>query len=130
MGIEDLAKKNVSQLSGGTQQKVYIAMALAQDTQTILMDEPTVYLDIAHQMKTMEIARKLAEQGKTVVMVLHDLPQAFLTADRIVVMSEGNVVKYGETEEVFQSGVVENVFGVKIERVLAENDWQYYVKGK
>ena len=127
MGIEDLAGKNVSQLSGGTQQKVYIAMALAQDTQTILMDEPTVYLDIAHQIKTMEIARKLADQGKAVIMVLHDLPQAFQTADKIVVMSEGKVKGYGTTEEIYKSDVVKNVFGVGLDRVQTNAGWQYYV---
>ena len=61
VGIDDLAEKNVSELSGGTQQKVYIAMALAQDTPAILMDEPTVFLDISHQLKTLKMAKKLAE---------------------------------------------------------------------
>lgn len=127
MGIEDLAGKQVSQLSGGTQQKVYIAMALAQDTKAILMDEPTVYLDIAHQIKTMEIARKLADQGKAVVMVLHDLPQAFQTADKMAVLSEGKVAGFGTSEEIFKSGIIEKVFGIRLERIQTENGWQYYV---
>jgi len=127
VGIEELAKKKLAQLSGGTQQKVYIAMALAQDTQTILMDEPTVYLDIAHQIKTMELAKKLAKQGKAVVLVLHDLPQAFQTADKIVVMSDGRIAGSGDPEEIFQSHIIENVFGIRLERVKREEIWQYYV---
>lgn len=126
VGIEDLADKNLNQLSGGTQQKVYIAMALAQDTPTILMDEPTVYLDISHQIKTMELARQLAAQGKSVVMVLHDLPQAFQTADKLVVMKDGRIVACGEPEVVYQSGAVEEVFGVKFQRVETARGWQYY----
>ena len=126
VGIEDLAEKNVAKLSGGTQQKVYIAMALAQDTPTILMDEPTVYLDISHQLKMMKMARELAAQGKAVVMVLHDLAQAFQTADRVAVMSDGRIVACGEPEEVFQSGIVNEVFGVTFERIYAKNGWKYF----
>lgn len=126
VGIEDLAEKNVAKLSGGTQQKVYIAMALAQDTPTILMDEPTVYLDISHQLRMMKMARKLADQGKAVVMVLHDLAQAFQTADRVAVMSDGRIVACGEPEEVFQSGIINEVFGVTFERIYAKNGWKYF----
>lgn len=127
VGIEDLAEKNVNELSGGNQQKVYIAMALAQDTDTILLDEPTTYLDIAHQMKMMKLARELADKGKAVVMVLHDLTQAFQTADRIVVMDEGNVRACGCPEEVYASGIVEEVFGVGFRRVQIEDEWRYFV---
>ena len=126
VGIEELAEKNVSELSGGTQQKVYIAMALAQDTPTILMDEPTVYLDISHQIKTMCMARELADQGKAVVMVLHDLAQAFQTADEIIVMSEGNIIAKGNPEKVYQSQVIEQVFDVHFHRVETPSGWKYF----
>ena len=125
--IEDLAEKNVNELSGGTRQKVYIAMALAQDTDTILLDEPTTYLDIAHQIKMMKLARELADNGKAVVMVLHDLVQGFQTADKIVVMDDGRLRACGEPEEVYASGVVEEVFGVRFNRVKIEDNWKYYV---
>jgi len=125
--IEDLAEKNVNELSGGTRQKVYIAMALAQDTDTILLDEPTTYLDIAHQIKMMKLARELADNGKAVVMVLHDLVQGFQTADKIVVMDDGRLRACGEPEEVYASGVVEEVFGVRFKRVKIEDKWRYYV---
>lgn len=127
VGIENLAQKNVNELSGGNQQNVYIAMALAQDTDTILLDEPTTYLDIAHQLKMMKLARKLADSGKAVVVVLHDLPQAFQTADKIVVINDGRVEACGEPEEVYESGIVQNVFGVEFKRLLVENEWKYFV---
>lgn len=126
VGIEHLADENVSQLSGGTQQKVYIAMALAQDTPTILLDEPTTYLDISHQLKMMDMARALSDQGKSVVMVLHDLAQAFQTADKIAVMSEGRIVDYATPEEIYQSGVVDEIFGIRFRRVQTENGWKYF----
>ena len=110
VGIDDLAEKNVSELSGGTQQKVYIAMALAQDTPAILMDEPTVFLDISHQLKTLKMAKKLASEGKTVVMVLHDLPQAFSYADEIIVMANGKKRIQGTPEHVFESRIIEEIF--------------------
>ncbi len=123
VGIEELSEKNVNELSGGNQQKVYIAMALAQDTDTILLDEPTTYLDIAHQMKMMKLARELADNGKAVVMVLHDLTQAFQTADSIIVMEDGSVRACGKPEDVYASGIVEEVFGVEFKRVQIDDEW-------
>ena len=127
VGIEDLEEKNVSQLSGGTQQKVYIAMAIAQDTPVVLMDEPTTYLDISHQMKLMEWARKLADQGKAVILVLHDLGQAFRYADQIVVMSEGKVLDCGSPEDIYIKEIVNDVFQIRMSRVLTETGYQYFV---
>lgn len=126
VGIENLADRNVNQLSGGTQQKVYIAMALAQDTPIILMDEPTTYLDIAHQIKLMNLAKSLAAQGRTVLMVLHDLTQAFSYADRIVVMSEGRIVLEGIPEEIFNHDIIFDVFKVKINRIMTDFGWRYF----
>lgn len=126
VGIENLADKNVSTLSGGTQQKVYIAMALAQDTPVILMDEPTVYLDIAHQLRMMTTAKQLAAQGKAVVMILHDFPQAFAVADEIIVMSEGRIVSKGSPEQVYQTGTIESVFNIHFSRVHTSNGWKYF----
>lgn len=124
-GMEHKAEELVSHLSGGMQQKVYIAMALAQDTDTILMDEPTTYLDIAHQIRLMDMARALADQGKAVVMVLHDLSQALRLADHIVLLHEGEVVQSGSPKDVFESGNLEKTFGVQIERVHTKTGWHY-----
>jgi len=129
MGIADLQDAPVSTLSGGTRQKVYIAMALAQDTPVILMDEPTTFLDISHQLQTMQQARQLAETGKTVVLVLHDLLLAMQHADRIAVMEDGRTVQAGSPETVLDSGCVERVFGVRLCRFRTECGWKYYYEG-
>ena len=126
LGIEDLAQRSLASLSGGQRQKVYIAMALAQDTPVVLLDEPNTYLDIAHQIRMMELARLLAEEGKAVVLVLHDLTMALEWADRLVVMGEGTVLTQGTPEEVFQSGCLSQAFGVTVNRVRTEQGWKYY----
>lgn len=124
-GLEDKAEELVSRLSGGMQQKVYIAMALAQDADTILMDEPTTYLDVAHQLRLMEMAQSLAAEGKAVVMVLHDLSQALRTADEVIVLKDGRVLQAGTPEEVYVSGNLKKAFGVQIERVRTKSGWHY-----
>ena len=125
-GIEELADKSMSSLSGGTRQKVYIAMAIAQDTPAILMDEPTSFLDISHQLRLMEVAKELARKGKAVVLVLHDLSLAMRTADVMVVMKEGNILQTGSPEKVYQSGVLQTAFDVKIMQVDTEYGVQYF----
>lgn len=130
MGIANLADAPLSTLSGGTRQKVYIAMALAQDTPVILMDEPTTFLDIAHQMQTMAEARFLAESGKTVVLVLHDLPLAMQIADHLVILSDGRIIDQGSPEQVFSRGCLDAVFGVNFHRVQTPAGWQYYCTEK
>ena len=124
-GMADMEQETVSRLSGGMQQKVYIAMALAQDAGTILMDEPTTYLDIAHQLRLMEMARQLAKEGKAVVMVLHDLSQALRTADHVILLDKGRLMQTGTPEEVYRSGELERAFGVQIERVQTKTGWHY-----
>ena len=124
-GLTELEDVNISQLSGGMQQNVYIAMALAQDADTILMDEPTAYLDISHQLRVMELARRLAEKGKAVVMVLHDLSQALRTADYVYVLQNGAVAAEGDPEKVYESGKLQQVFGVSVECICSESGNHY-----
>ena len=126
MGILDLAEAPMSTLSGGTRQKVYIAMALAQDTPVILMDEPTTFLDVSYQLQMMTEARALADEGKTVIMVLHDLPMALEHADQLIVMKDGRIVDGGEPEAVWAGGCLEDVFGIRVNRVETEDGWKYY----
>lgn len=128
LGIADLADRFVPTLSGGQRQKVYIAMALAQDTPVVLLDEPTTYLDISHQLQLMEQARFLADSGKTVVLVLHDLAMALRRADNLIVLGSGRVLSQGSPEAVFSSGCLPGAFGVRVERVRAEGEWQYYYR--
>ena len=130
MGISDLADTPLATLSGGQRQKVYIAMALAQDTPTVLLDEPTTFLDISQQLQTMAHARALSDSGKTVVMILHDLSLALQNADSILLMDRGQVIMQGTPEEVYASGSLETVFGVKIGRTRTPQGWQYYFSAK
>ena len=89
VGAGELASRLLPELSGGQRQKVYLAMALAQDTAAVLMDEPTTYLDVSCQLEVMALARRLAEEGRAVVMVLHDLTLALRYAHRAVLLSGG-----------------------------------------
>ena len=116
----------MQELSGGQRQKVYLAMALAQDTQSIFMDEPTTFLDIGHQLEVMALARRLAGLGRAVVLVLHDLDLALRGCDRVAVLSEGTLQALGSPEEVFSSGVLDQVFGVSVRRMETPEGWQYY----
>ena len=126
MGVAELENRSLGSLSGGQRQKVYIAMALAQDTPVILLDEPTTYLDISHQMQLMQHARALAQQGKTVLMVIHDLSHAFQTADNLILMCDGEVVAEGTTERIYASGWIEKVFHVRLGRAETLGGWRYY----
>ena len=126
MGVADLSDTPLQNLSGGQRQKVYIAMALAQNTPVILLDEPTTYLDISHQLQMMQHARYLAQQGKTVVMIIHDLPHAFQTADYMILMKDGAVAAEGTPEEIYAAGIVDSIFGIKLGRAYTANGWCYY----
>jgi len=125
-GALELADRPMNQLSGGQRQSVYLAMALAQDTQTVFLDEPTTYLDVRSQLDVMNMARTLAQQGKAVVLVLHDLCLAMRSADRVAVLGEGRLQCAGTPEEVFEGGVLDRVFGIPVRRVATETGWQYY----
>ena len=126
LGITGLAERSLTTLSGGQRQKVYIAMLLAQDTQVVLLDEPNTFLDIAHQLQLMDLARLLAAEGKTVVLVLHDLSMALEHGDRVVVMETGRCLTQGTPEVVFRSGALQNAFGVEVRRFQTPEGWKYY----
>lgn len=127
MQILDLADTPLSRLSGGQQQKVYLAMALAQDTEVVLLDEPTTYLDVAHQLQVLRQVRLLADSGKYVVMVIHDLCHGLEAADHVVLMKNGSVVMAGSPEEAYETGALNQVFEVRVMRVQAEGKWLYTV---
>lgn len=130
MGVKDLMDTPLNQLSGGQRQKVYIAMALAQDTPVILLDEPTTYLDISHQLQLLAHARELTRQGKTVIMVVHDIPAAMTVADRILLMDRGQAVFRGTPEELYASRQVDRIFGVRLMRMETPTGWRYYCEEK
>lgn len=112
LGISDYASKALPTLSGGLCQITYVAMSLAQNTEYILLDEPTTYLDISHQLELMRILRELAYGGKGIISVMHDLTLAFTFSDEIIVINNGEIVMQGSPEEVCASGVIKSVFGV------------------
>lgn len=126
VGGLDLADRPLDELSGGQRQKVYLAMALAQDTETIFMDEPTTYLDVRHQLEVMEVAEGLARKGRAVVLVLHDLSLALRAAHQVAVLSEGRLMARGTPEQVYESGVLNTVFGVCVHRVSTGTGYQYF----
>lgn len=110
--LSGLSGRLVDELSGGQRQRVWVAMLLAQDTPIMLLDEPTTFLDIAHQYELMELFRTFHDQGKTIVAVLHDLNQAARYADHLIVMRDGEVVTTGSPGEVITAPLIEQVFGL------------------
>lgn len=112
-GIADLAERPIDELSGGQRQRAWISMALAQGTDLLLLDEPTTFLDLAHQVDVLELVRRLhLEAGRTVVMVLHDLNLAARYADRLVAMRDGRVVAAGPPAEVITESLLAEIFGL------------------
>jgi iron complex transport system ATP-binding protein len=119
-GVAELEHRFVDELSGGQRQRVWIAMALAQQTPLLLLDEPTTYLDIAHQIEVLELCARLhEEEGRTLVAVLHDLNHAARYATHLIAMRDGAVVAEGAPEEVVTAELVEKVFGMPC-RVIAD----------
>ncbi|MFG2333195.1 ABC transporter ATP-binding protein [Streptomyces sp. NPDC048604] len=113
-GAADLATRSIDELSGGQRQRVWIAMALAQDTPVLLLDEPTTYLDLAHQVDVLELVAELNRtDGRTVVMVLHELNLACRYADHLIAMRDGDVVAAGAPSEVVTPDLVQDVFGLR-----------------
>ncbi|MCY0931368.1 ABC transporter ATP-binding protein [Streptomyces sp. H27-H1] len=113
-GVAELADRAVDELSGGQRQRVWIAMALAQQTPLLLLDEPTTYLDIQHQIDVLNLCAELhEEQGRTLVAVLHDLNHAARYATHLIAMRDGKVVAEGPPAEVVTVELVERVFGLR-----------------
>ena len=114
-GTSEFRHRSINDLSGGQRQRVWIAMALAQRTDIIFLDEPTTYLDICHQLEILELVQKLnKEQGCTIVMVLHDINQAIRFSDHLIAMKEGNIVANGTTQEVLTKDILEKVFNIDV----------------
>ncbi|MFD3735136.1 ABC transporter ATP-binding protein [Streptomyces sp. NPDC058632] len=112
-GIADLGERHVDELSGGQRQRVWIAMALAQETPLLLLDEPTTYLDIQHQIDVLDLCAELhEEQGRTLVAVLHDLNHAARYATHLIALRDGKIIAQGAPKEIVTAGLVEQVFGL------------------
>ncbi|MCP2334403.1 MULTISPECIES: ABC transporter ATP-binding protein [Actinoalloteichus] len=112
VGLTEEAHRPVSELSGGQRQRAWFALVLAQGTDIVLLDEPTTFLDIAHQFEVLELCARMHREGRTVVAVLHDLNQAARYATHLVVMDGGRVVAQGPPSEVLRAELVTEVFGL------------------
>jgi len=117
----ELEKQYMNEISGGQRQKVYIAMALAQQTKNILMDEPTTYLDIRHQFQTMRLLKKIAQDGRCAAVVLHDLGMAFAFADQLIVLEHGKIRMQDTPDEVYTAGIIPEIFGVELVKTVENN---------
>jgi iron complex transport system ATP-binding protein len=112
-GLAELQYQAVDALSGGQRQRAWIAMAIAQETDLLLLDEPTTYLDLAHQLEVLQLLAKLnQEDGRTIIMVIHDLNHAARFAHQLVALREGSIVKQGTAEQVMTPAVLKEVFHI------------------
>ncbi|MBE6183081.1 ABC transporter ATP-binding protein [Bacillus ginsengihumi] len=117
-GVDAFRNRPIDALSGGQRQRVWIAMALAQETDIILLDEPTTYLDLSHQLEVLELLQYLNRvEHRTIVMVIHDLNQAARFAHHIVAMKDGEIQKQGSADDVMTCEVLRNVFNIDAEIV-------------
>ncbi|PFR35688.1 ABC transporter ATP-binding protein [Bacillus cereus] len=117
-GMKEFANRPAEALSGGQRQRVWIAMALAQGTELLVLDEPTTYLDMAHQLEVLNLLKKLnEEEGRTIVMVIHDLNHASRFSDHMIALKAGKLMKQGTPDEVMTSETLRNVFEIEAQIV-------------
>jgi iron complex transport system ATP-binding protein len=127
-GIVALADRRLASLSGGERQKVMIASAIAQGTGTVLMDEPTTYLDYAHQVETIEMmARVNRDRGVTMIVVTHDINLAMELSDMVVAMSGGRIDWAGSPSGLFEPGRLNGIFGVSFRKYSSGNSGEYQI---
>ena len=126
--VTEYASQSVDTLSGGVRQRVFLAMQLAQDCDYLVADEPTTYLDLPSQKKIMSIYKELRDAGKTIILVLHDLTQALQISDNIVLVNEQKIIASGKPEALIKSGIIEEVFNLKIKQFEDEEGKYIVVK--
>ncbi len=129
-GMQPLKHRIFNTLSGGERQRGWIALALAQQSDILLLDEPTTYLDIGHQLEALDLLSRLnQQQGLTVIMVLHDINQASQYGDRILTMKQGRIIADGTPLEVITPKLMQQVFGIDIELIVREQGQKQYPYG-
>lgn len=126
LNLHEYKDLSIKKLSGGIQQKVFIAMALAQDTPVILLDEPTSFLDISHQIEFMELTKLLAEEGKTILMVLHDITLTMKYCDNIIIMNDGKISGYGTPKEIYNNQLINKAFDINLMCTADNTGLHYY----
>lgn len=117
VGAERFARVSLKKMSYGERQRVYLAMQIAQGSQNMLLDEPTSFLDIGAQFEVMNILTSLRNEGKCIVCILHDIPLAMRYADSMLLMKNGNIIARGTPNELYEGGMIEEVFGISLERI-------------
>ena len=122
-----LVNRPVSRLSGGERQRAYLAMMLAQQTAVMLLDEPTAYLDLSSQFALMELLRALCREGRSVILVLHELSLALEYTDSLLLMERGRLVAAGSPEEVYRTGQIQRVFSIDVRRT-SDNKYLFYTE--
>lgn len=121
----DLKEKNILQISGGERQRVYIAMSIAQDTDVILLDEPTTHLDISHQMEIIDLIKLLNNEGKTIIMVMHDIAQAMINSDLVCVMNKGSILCCSEPQTIYEKKYINEAFKINCRQNIINSDTFY-----
>lgn len=124
-GVSAFADRHLPTLSGGERQRVFLAMLLAQNTDVVLLDEPTTYLDAHHKFELMALLSTLKAQNKAVGIVLHELPLAFKFCDRLLLMENGQVMQSGTPEELLKTGLIEHLFGISLTPVMLDKQVEY-----
>lgn len=115
-GVSDIAEKPMGALSGGQRQRAFIAMALAQDTKLLFLDEPTTFLDVRYQVETLRLVRELNEtHGMTVVMVLHDINQSLAYSDEVIGLKDGKILTQGSPNEVIDGETIRELYQIELE---------------
>ena len=122
----DFRHTNIEELSGGERQRVFFAMTLSQGSELILLDEPTTYLDIYYQYEVLNLIKKLKIQGKTIILVLHDIAQAIAISDSIVLMNEGKIIAHDKPENLVNNHLIEDIFKVKC-KILKDGEESHFI---
>ncbi len=126
MGLSQYRDAPLSTLSGGICQLCYIASALVTGSDYILLDEPTTYLDVKNARELLATLRTLADSGRGILAVLHDIPSALHWADKVALMNKGELVAFGTPDELYSSGAISYAFGATLSRIETENGYVYY----
>ena len=128
VNVLDFAGRDLRQLSGGERQRVYLALLLAQDTRYVLLDEPTTYLDASAQFSVMENLKRMSQDGKCVIAVLHDLNLALSFSDEICLLDQGRIAAFGPPEELVEQGVLDRVFSIRCRSVVVDSIKEYIIR--
>lgn len=124
-GLSEYKNRMVNELSGGLQQRVYLAMQLAQGSEYMVMDEPMNFLDYPSQREMYNLVKNLVAQGKTIILVMHDLNYALRISDKLIIMKDRKIIGEGSPEECLRSQLIQKVFECEIETIDRSDSKQY-----